>query len=228
MGAISRRKPAAAAKHAPSKNVAVKAAGAAQKILDVAEELAQTRGYNGFSYADIAARLGVTKASLHYHFQSKADLGCALIERYHAVFNAALDAIDQQCADPAEKLRRYIALYDAVMRNDRICLCGMLAAEYATLPAPMQKRLTSFFDANERWLTAVLEGGRRAGSFSIAEEPGERARAVLGALEGAMLVARSYRDPGRFRAAADYVLADLCKCAPSGGITRVGRASKRA
>ena len=225
---MSKRKSVVAAKVAPKRKVSTKAKGAAQYILDIAEELAQTRGYNGFSYADIAARLGVTKASLHYHFQSKAELGCALIERYRTFFGAALAAIDQQTANPAEKLRRYVALYDAVMRNDRICLCGMLAAEYATLPASMQKQLTLFFDANEIWLTTVLEGGSRAGSFSIAGEPNERARAVLGALEGAMLVARSYGDPRRFRAAAEYVLADLCKCEPGGGLVpKTGRASKR-
>src|SRR6185503_12431598 len=104
---------------------------AAQAILDVAEELAQTRGYNGFSYADIAAKLGVTKASLHYHFPSKAELGRALIARYHTAFSAALEAIDQHALKPGEKLRQYVGLYDAVMRNDRMCLCGMLAAEYA-------------------------------------------------------------------------------------------------
>ena len=67
---------------------------AATAILDAAERLAQTLGYNGFSYADIAAQLGVTKASLHYHFPSKAELGGALIERYRVVFGAALAAID--------------------------------------------------------------------------------------------------------------------------------------
>jgi TetR/AcrR family transcriptional repressor of nem operon len=76
------------------------------------------------------------------------------------------------------------------MHDDRMCLCGMLAAEYATLPAPMQE-------------------GQRAGSFWLDESPRERARAILGSLEGAMLVARSYRDPQRFQAAAKYVLADL-------------------
>ena len=72
---------------------------AATAILDVAERLAQTRGYNGFSYADIAAQLGVTRASLHYHFPSKAELGRALVERYRGLFGAALDAI----ADGAAK-----------------------------------------------------------------------------------------------------------------------------
>lgn len=182
---------------------------AARAILDVAERLAQTRGYNGFSYADIAAELGVTKASLHYHFPSKAELGRALIVRYHAVFDAALHAIDQQAAKPPEKLRRYVELYDSVMRNDRICLCGMFAAEYATLPAPMQEELKLFFDMNERWLTAVLLDGRRSGSFLFKESANERARLFLGALEGAMLIARSYGDPRRFQAAAERMLADL-------------------
>lgn len=182
---------------------------AATAILDIAERLAQTKGYNGFSYADIAAELGVTKASLHYHFPSKAELGRALIERYEAAFGAALNAIDQMAAKPPEKLRRYVGLYDAVMQNDRMCLCGMLAAEYATLPAAMQTELKRFFDMNERWLAGVLKLGRQSGLLLFKESASERARVILGALEGAMLVARSYGDPRRFKAAADHVLEDL-------------------
>jgi TetR/AcrR family transcriptional repressor of nem operon len=182
---------------------------AATAILDVAEQLAQTKGYNGFSYADIAAQLGVTKASLHYHFPSKAELGCALIERYHSVFGAALHSIDGQAAEPCKKLRLYVGLYDSVLRNDRMCLCGMLAAEYATLPRPMQDGLKSFFEANELWLRGVLKDGARSGRIQFKESPNERARVLLGALEGAMLVARSYGDPGRFKAAAQCLLADL-------------------
>src|SRR5688572_13631198 len=124
----------------------------AEKILDVAERLAQTRGFNGFSYADIAAELSVTKASLHYHFPSKAALGRELIVRYQLVFRQALEMIDQEAADARKKLQRYVALYDTVIRNDRMCLCGMLAAEYATLPSTMQEELRRFFDVNERWL----------------------------------------------------------------------------
>jgi TetR/AcrR family transcriptional repressor of nem operon len=180
-----------------------------QRILDVAEQLAQTRGFNGFSYADVAAELLVTKASLHYHFPAKADLGCALIVRYHQVFGQALDAIDRQTRKPREKLRRYAALYDSVMRKNRMCLCGMLAAEYATLPAPMQTELRLFFDANEIWLTAVLEDGRRSGELTFRGPVRQRARSVIGGLEGAMLVARAFDDPRRFQSAAKQILSDL-------------------
>jgi TetR/AcrR family transcriptional repressor of nem operon len=199
---------------------------AALAVLDVAEELAQTRGYNGFSYADIAARLGVTKASLHYHFPSKADLGRALIERYHAEFAAALEKIDREAEDPRARLERYVALYDAVVRNDRMCLCGMLAAEHATLPQKMQEQLQLFFDANERWLAAVIDAGCRAGRFAVREGARECARVFLGSLEGAMLVARSYDDPRRFRSSAEYLLAELCKS--SARVTRKRPARGRA
>jgi len=50
----------------------------ATRILDTAERLVQSRGYNGFSYADIAERVGITKASLHHHFETKATLGQAI------------------------------------------------------------------------------------------------------------------------------------------------------
>lgn len=181
---------------------------AANIILDVAEQLAQTRGYNGFSYADIAAELGVTKASLHYHFPSKAELGRTLIARYQAAFADALEMIDKRTAEPAKKLREYVGLYDAVMLNHRMCLCGMLAAEYTTLPAPMQEGLREFFDLNERWLTTVLQAGRRSQSLLFKQSANERARVILGALQGAMLVARSYGDSRRFQAAAQHILAD--------------------
>jgi TetR/AcrR family transcriptional repressor of nem operon len=194
----------------PKNNGAAQAAESmTQRILDVAEQLAQTRGFNGFSYADVAQELLVTKASLHYHFPSKADLGCALIVRYHLVFGQALEAIERQTPKPREKLRRYAALYDSVIRKNRMCLCGMLAAEYATLPAPMQTELRSFFDANETWLTAVLEDGRRSGDLSFLGPVRQRARSVIGALEGAMLVARAYGDARRFASAAKLILADL-------------------
>ena len=132
---------------------------AATAILDVAEQLAQTRGYNGFSYADIAAQLSVTKASLHYHFRSKAELGRALIERYRIVFRAALEAIDRKTPDPQGRLAKYVGLYNSVLSNKRMCLCGMLAAEYATLPAPMQEGLTLFFDENESWTPSLAVNG---------------------------------------------------------------------
>ena len=139
-----------------------------QKILDVAQELVQTRGYNAFSYADIAASLHVTTASLHYHFPSKAVLGHSLIQRYSEGFRKALARIDEAGAAAPQKIRGYVAAYAQVLANHRMCLCGMLAAEYETLPKPMQSALDHFFELNEVWLERVLENGRRDGSLAFA------------------------------------------------------------
>ena len=65
----------------------------AEKILDVAEQLIQTRGCSAFSYQDIADALKIKKASIHYHFESKTDLVIAVIERYTERFDEALKNI---------------------------------------------------------------------------------------------------------------------------------------
>ena len=181
----------------------------ADRILDVAERLVQMLGFNGFSYADIAAELKITKASLHYHFATKAELGARLIARYHGRFQAALAAIDGESDDARRKLRRYAELYADVLRRNRMCLCGMLASDFATLPKPMKDGVRVFFDANEAWLTRVVEEGRRARSLRRDGQAQETARMVVSSLEGAMLVARSYGDVQRFESAATRLFADM-------------------
>lgn len=181
----------------------------ASRILDTAERLVQTRGFNGFSYADIAAELGITKASLHYHFASKADLGGALIDRYAERFARALQSIDADGANGATRLAAYVEIYSGVLRDRRMCLCGMLAADYSTLPRPMQEAVVRFFDANESWLAGVLEQGAGAGELRLAGSSGDAARTIVSGLEGAMLVARTHGDLKHFEAVADQLLRTL-------------------
>jgi TetR/AcrR family transcriptional regulator, transcriptional repressor for nem operon len=181
----------------------------ASRIVDVAERLVQTCGYNGFSYADISAELGITKASLHHHFPSKAALGKALVMRYSELFMAALADIDRRGGSAYTRLKRYGALYEDVLRQQRLCLCGMLAAEYATLPKAMQEEIRRFFDVNEAWLAGVIDEGRRARTLTQRGSPQATARMLLAALEGAMLVARPYNDATRFSSAASHILDNL-------------------
>ena len=176
------------------------------EILDTAERLVQVRGFNAFSYADIAATLGITKASLHYHFPSKADLGRALIQRYSGRFGDALAEIDAAGGDANAKLAAYAEIYANVLRDHRMCLCGMLAADYDTLPDPMRAAVVSFFDRNEAWLVAVLAQGEREGSLRLQGSERDAAQAIVSGLEGAMLIARPYEDVSRFESAATRLL----------------------
>src|SRR4051812_18696494 len=102
----------------------------ASRILDVAERLVQIHGFNAFSYADIAAELNIRKASLHHHFPTKGALGSALIARYQDRFIGALDTIHGADTDERTKLEQYAQLYGKVLRKQRMCLCGVLAADF--------------------------------------------------------------------------------------------------
>jgi TetR/AcrR family transcriptional repressor of nem operon len=179
------------------------------RILDTAEALLQVRGYNGFSYADISTELGITKAALHYHFPGKADLGLALITRYAGRFTESLAAIDTSGVPPEGRLAGYADLYAYVLRQGKMCLCGMLAAEYQTLPQPMREAVTSFFEANETWLEKVLEDGRQDGTLRFPGTARETAQVVIACLEGGMLVARPHGDLERFQSVAASLLAGL-------------------
>ncbi len=180
-----------------------------RQILDIAERLVQMRGFNAFSYADIAAALDVTKATLHYHFPTKAELGGRLIERYQRAFFAALDRIDESGGETGTRLKAYVGIYADVLEDNRMCLCGMLAADYVTLPPMMKEAVRRFFDANEAWLAETLDHGREKNELAFKGSPEEAAQVLVGALEGAMLVARLHGDAARFRSAGCRLLADL-------------------
>jgi TetR/AcrR family transcriptional repressor of nem operon len=188
-----------------------KESGTAERVLDIAERLVQIRGFSNFSYADIATELGITKASLHYHYPGKAELGQALITRYAERFNQALDDIDRDLPNARAKLQAYADLYAGVLRNERMCMCGILAAEYQTLPVAMQLEVIRFFDENQKWLANVLVNGEADGTLAYNGRPEDVAQSILGALEGAMLVARTYGDLARFDAVAKQLLAGLTR-----------------
>ena len=181
----------------------------AERILDIAERLVQTRGFNNFSYADIASELGITTASLHYHFRGKAELGNALITRYAERFGAALTQIDLNISDAPAKLEAYADLYAGVLQGKRMCMCGVLAAEYQTLPKPMRAAVIRFFDDNQKWLAQVLVQGQAEHTLTFAGPAHDAAQNILSTLEGAMLVARPYGDLSRFNAARGQLLAGL-------------------
>ena len=183
--------------------------GTTGRILDVAEARLQARGYNGFSYADVAGELGITRAALHYHFPGKAELGEALIARYADRFSSALAELEATPTDAPATLAGFVDLYTQALRRQRMCLCGMLAAEYLPLPPEMQRGVTAFVEDSSSWLQGVLERGRREGTLTFAGAAADSAAMVIGGLEGAMLITRMSGDVEGFRAAAARLLAGL-------------------
>jgi len=181
----------------------------AERILDVAERLVQTRGFNAFSYADVSKTLGIRKASLHHHYATKAALGAALLARYREAFVGELARIERGPGDALDRLERYVTLYGTVLRRGRMCMCGMLAADVSTLPRAMRESVASFFSENEAWLARVLAEGRRSGGLSFAGRPAAMADVFVSSLEGAMLVARGGGKAQAFATVADHLLGGI-------------------
>ena len=181
----------------------------ADRVLDIAEALVQTRGYNAFSYADVSKAVGIRKASLHHHYPTKADLGLALVSRYRAAFLAALKNIEEKSESTPRRLERYTELYGSVLRKGRMCMCGMLAADVATLPKPMRESIADFFGENEAWLTRVLTEGKKRGEIAFDGTPASLASFFVSSLEGAMLVARGSGNLDPFDDVVRHLLARI-------------------
>ena len=182
-------------------------------LLDVAQELVQARGYNGMSFRDLAGRIGVRTASVHYHFPTKGDLGAALVARYREAFTtlrATLDAAHPDPADAPTKLLRYAdALHASFRKTGGMCLCAVLAAESSTLPGEVTAQVRAFFLDNETWLTAALGRGREAGTLRFDGPPDAAARSLFAALEGALMSAWTFSDATRLSAATQWLIRPL-------------------
>ncbi|MEC3920331.1 TetR/AcrR family transcriptional regulator [Nocardia sp. CDC160] len=177
------------------------------QILDIAEGLVQSRGFNNFSYADIATSLSLSKPALHYHFPGKAELGLALVQRYDQRFFEALSSVDGK--DALARLEFFASQYVSVLREQRMCLCGMLAAEFNTLSVPMKESVVDFFDRTAAWLSEVLAQGKSEGAFAVDGPLSTRAFVIVSSLEGAMLVARLYDDINILQTTVTHLLDGL-------------------
>lgn len=165
------------------------------RILDIAQDLLQSRGFHAFSYQDIAEALGIKKASIHYHFPSKADLGAALSERHAARTRDYLDAVTAAGRPVADQLDAFFKPFVHIASSAN-CMCagGMVAAEFPTLDLAMQRPMQSFFKSLHTWLVRLLERGRAENVFTFAGSPAVRADTVIASLEGMILLALVRKD----------------------------------
>jgi len=79
------------------------------KILDTAERLFYTQGYNNTGINQVIEEAAIAKASLYKHFSSKTDLMVAYLQRFHLQWFERLEAAIHKTADPKAKL---LAIFD--------------------------------------------------------------------------------------------------------------------
>ncbi len=163
-----------------------------EQILEVATELVQTRGYSAFSYQDLSARLGITKASIHHHFPSKADLGTAVAEQYNADVQAALAEAKRTSDDPWVQLDGYLQIVLEVIKTpDRICAAGSVQSEINVVPTAMGTSMCSLVQHVIGWISEVIATGRDRGVMDFPGTPAHQAALIFSAAQGAMQYGRA-------------------------------------
>jgi len=162
-----------------------------EQIMDRAADLLLQRGFNGFSYRDIATHLGVKNAAVHYHFPSKADLALALVEEYHQVLRKGTAEFMAYGGPARPQLEGLFAFTEHQFGHGRcICPFGAFSVDFPDLPESVQGATTRFLDDSLAWLTRVMEVGREQGEFSFRGNPKQQALLILSTLTGARQMAR--------------------------------------
>lgn len=179
--------------------------GKALDILDSARTLMMDRGFNGFSFRDVAASVGIKSASIHYHYATKADLAEATARAYRLAFKDMAEQIDATSA--SEKLRAYGAVFVTTLREQgQVCLGGMLAADVASLPDPVRAEIAQFFSEQNAWVENVVREGQAAGQFRTGLDAAIFSKTFVSSLEGAMMVSRGLEQPSDLEDALEMLI----------------------
>lgn len=162
-----------------------------EEILALADQLVKSVGYDGFSYADLSDKLGITKASVHHHFPHKEDLGVALCGTYAEYLGNKFAAIEAQGGDAWSKLEAYFIGGAALVEDHgKTCPVSALQAQVNTLPAPVKERLKALDDQELGFVARVLEAGRARGELRFQGESAAQAALLLSSYKGALSFAR--------------------------------------
>ena len=174
----------------------------ATAILNSARVLMMERGYNGFSFRDVAAEVGIKSASIHYHYATKADLAVATAKNYRETLCEV--ANDLTASNASMLLHAYGTLFVTTLRDQGgLCLGGVLAADAETLPEQVRAEVIAFFDSQYKWVADVLRNGQETGEIRADLDAEAFAKMFVSGLEGAMMVSRAISKPDDLEAALE-------------------------
>jgi len=111
-------------------------------ILDAAERLVVERGVSELTIEAVAKEAGLSKGGVFYHFASKADLTVAMIDRFVAQFDGAMEGLAAEDGDPrGRKIRAYLRATAGETsatgpQFDRAC--GSITAALANFPEKLE------------------------------------------------------------------------------------------
>ena len=171
-----------------------------ERILAGAKELFLSRGYAATTVDAICEKAGLTKGSLYYFFDSKEELGLAVLEwSLGRGVQMLANGPHAQIAEPVEKAFAFLEHLEECSPElwSGGCLLGSFAVELADTNSRMQQAVASMFQAladefaeQVRPIAAQYRGKRSPSADELAD-------ALLGTVEGSIILAKAHRDPTR-------------------------------
>ncbi|SEW43454.1 transcriptional regulator, TetR family [Chitinophaga sp. YR573] len=159
-----------------------------ERIIELADRLIRTRGFNAFSYKDISDPLEIKNAAVHYYFPSKTDLGIAVINQ--EIEKLAINKLYWATFPENEQLQFFFDVFYQRSKQGYICLMGSLSPDYETLSAAMQEKVQHMSEDVLEWVTLCLENGRKKQLFHFEGDAYNRALLVVSNMISSLLLAR--------------------------------------
>lgn len=167
-----------------------------QQMIDIATETARKGGVQAITMRDLGEAVGIKSSSVMYHFKNKNGLLLAIVDSYSRLFFEHLERLDSE--SPRNRLMGLTDLFEEALNTDRMCLCGMLAADSSQLDNTTRASTRNFFSRMETWVrNALIEAGNDKHAAPL----------IVSSLEGAMLLDRMEENNERLNAVRDWLRA---------------------
>ena len=137
---------------------------ARDRILRAAADLFRERGYRAATLDEIAAELGMSKASLYGYFHAKEDMLAAISRQTIEGFTRELALIQRSALGPDEKLRRVVRQHVRFVIANRSFLTVFFSEE-PNLPPRIARALAARKDRYDKGVEAIVAEGVRRGIF---------------------------------------------------------------
>jgi len=161
-----------------------------EEIVRIGTSLIKSHGYNAFSYADIAEKLQVRNAAIHYHFRGKEDLLSEIIDQYIDLYTALDKQLKVVGASATVALEKFIERYSCLVDANSICIIGSIASDYNTLPESVKEKVKQLVHMVLKMVEQTLAAGKKTGEFQFAETAKTQTLLVMTNLAAGVQLAR--------------------------------------
>lgn len=158
-------------------------------ILDTAERVFLQRGVSRTSLHEIAQAAGVTRGAIYWHFQNKADLFDAMMQRVTLPLETGFSCEDVEAfADPLGQLRAGVARSLQRIAQDpqlrRVFEIAMLKTEYVNELQEVRDRHIRYREKCQQDMQRMFDAARTMGQVRADVSPADAACGALSLIDG--------------------------------------------